>query len=195
MPSNSSRREFLDTVLSVSAAIVAVCALVVTTYQTKIMREQQRASAWPRLDLTNTTGPHLYARVVRNVGLGPALVRNVQVTLDGRSMRDWDDVSAGLFGADYGRVFAADTALRASKSDVRRGIVLLPGASIEQLRLEGGSVPDTVLRAVFSGRLRWSACYCSLYGDCWKTNSWASTDPLPTRACPETADSTREFRD
>lgn len=193
MSEKSSRREFLDTVLSVSAAVVALSALGVSIYQAKLARDQQRASAWPRLDLTNNNGPHLYGRVIRNVGLGPAIVRSMTITANGRALRTWSEVGIAIYGPDARRMIANDTALQTAFSSVHRGSVLLPGASIEQIRLSGSALADTFENAAMSGRLLWTTCYCSLYGDCWTTTSQGE-EPTPARSCPERADTTREFR-
>ncbi|HEY0780003.1 MAG TPA: hypothetical protein VGD56_18705 [Gemmatirosa sp.] len=192
MPSAASRREFVDRVVSLSAAIVAVSALAVSIYQAKLARDQQRASVWPRLDLTNNNGPHLYARVIRNVGLGPALVRNMEVTFDGRPLRQWGDLARTILGPDAKRIIEADTTLEFMMSTVHRGSVLLPGASVEQLHLKGGTLPDAVMTAAFSGRLLWKACYCSLYGDCWTVTS-ISDEPTAVGSCPDKANASREF--
>ena len=82
------RSELLQRVLSGSAALVAVSALLVSMYQTKIMREQQRMSAWPYVRLIKSNVPS-YARVIDNLGLGPALVRSVVITVDGRPTTTW----------------------------------------------------------------------------------------------------------
>ena len=185
-------RTVLDWVLSASAALVALCALGVSLYQTRLMREQQRASVWPRLDLPQTTGGSTYGRMVRNQGLGPALVRSVEVTVDGRPMHRWNDVATALLADSADEIFRRDTALAAQHNSVKRGLVILPGATVHHMRLESRIVAPLFERAA-RRRLQTTICYCSLYGDCWIARE-AADDPAPVRACPARADTTREFR-
>lgn len=182
----------LDRVLSLAAAFVAVCALAVSVYQTKIMREQQRASAWPRLDLPQSTSATTYGRLVQNQGLGPALVRSVEITYDGRHMRDWNAVTAAVFGDSAERVFARDSALAIETNTVARGSVILPGATVSHIRVHSAAVAPLLARLA-SGRLRTAICYCSLYGECWRvTQDDDADDPMPVDACE--ADPARQFR-
>lgn len=42
-----------NTILSITATIVSVCALFVAAYQTILMRQQQSASVWPKLVISH----------------------------------------------------------------------------------------------------------------------------------------------
>lgn len=191
MPSNNPRREFLDTVLSVSAAIVALSALVVTTYQTKIMREQQKMSAWPRVALSNTGSNDNYGYIVQNVGIGPALVRSATLAVDGRFLRTWDDV----LGAAVGDTSKIDSLIRTSTmvtSSIHPGTVLLPSATTELMRVQK-ALARPLYHLFHSGRVRVRVCYCSVYGDCWLADNQAgSSDPAEVAGCPNKPD--REFQ-
>lgn len=154
-------------------------------YQAKIMREQQKASAWPYVGLyhSNTHGSQLF---VQNVGLGPALVRTVEYTFDGRPVRTWEDLWRAVAQRDL------LLPLQATTSDIGAGTVLLPGNAVETLRVE--APPSVVARldqASRHDRLVRRICYCSLYDDCWITDSHAP-EPVPVRAC--VVDTTRAFR-
>ena len=191
MPSNSSRREFLDTALSVSAAVVALSALVVSAYQAKIAREQQKMSAWPRVYMYNTGSNSNYGYIVQNVGVGPALVRSATLAVDGRYLRTWTDVLAAA-GVDTTKLDSLGPTTTFITSSVRPGSVLLPGVTTELLRTQG-QLARPVYQLFHSGRLRLRVCYCSVYRDCWVADSESDTpDPAEVAACPN--DPGREFR-
>jgi hypothetical protein len=185
-------RAALDRALSASAGLVALCALGISFYQAYLTREQQRASVWPRLDLMMTTGGPAYARMVRNQGLGPALVRSVEVTVDGRPVRRWGEVARLLLGDSADAMIARDSTLTFEVNTVTRGLVIQPGTTVYHLRVENSPIVRRVERAA-ARRLRTRVCYCSLYNDCWAVREGADIDPAPVDACPARPDTAREF--
>jgi hypothetical protein len=73
-----------DRIVSLSAMVVGVGSLAIILYQTKLMREQQRASVMPYLMIavqSNSEGAFL---TVRNTGIGPAVLGDVRVRYKGR---------------------------------------------------------------------------------------------------------------
>lgn len=155
-----------------------------SAYQAYLAREQQRMSAWPyvSLDNSNAAGAHFF---VRNVGLGPALVRAVEVTVDGRPARTWGAVVRAAVGGD--------TALSYStvSSSLGAGTVVLPGAAVETFRLVGPpAVAERLHQAATRDRIVRRVCYCSLYRECWWADS-RTQGQEPVRACA--ADTARAF--
>lgn len=180
-------RSRADRLLSASAGIVAACALLVSVYQTYIMRQQQRMSAWPYVTQGNTGSDSTYGRLVSNVGLGPALVRSMTVDVAGLRVHTWAeflDRTTGLDSAGVQRTFGGHLVT----SSVRRGMVILPGTSVELLRYRGPE-HDFVRGAVADAkRVRVRICYCSLYAECWMSDTAdEAPEPSPVRACPDRA--------
>jgi hypothetical protein len=79
-------------VVSASASIVAVIALLTALYQAKLARDQAKASIWPYLIQGNSSNDG-YARIVQNVGLGPALIRGFEVTVDEHIVKNWKEAA------------------------------------------------------------------------------------------------------
>ncbi len=179
------RSELLDRVLSASAALVAASALAVSVYQARIMREQQVMSAWPYV-VQGNTGVDPYARIVQNVGLGPALVRSFIVEVDGRPVHYWGELREAV---EHGSR-PAPIATRSTSSTLRRGLVLLPGTPSEVLHVEGADAAARMRAVLTDERVRMRVCYCSLYEDCW-TSDTREYEPVRVAACP--SDATREF--
>jgi hypothetical protein len=72
-----------DRIMSVSAIVAAIAAVLIAAYEARINREYQRISVWPRIQQSNSFVPgEPYRRIVSNVGVGPALIRSVQVNVD-----------------------------------------------------------------------------------------------------------------
>ena len=84
-----------NAILSITATIVSICALFVATYQTVLMRQQQNAAVWPKLVINNPYVEGIgmvpfYKLSVRNVGIGPAIIRGLAITYNGRNYADMD---------------------------------------------------------------------------------------------------------
>jgi hypothetical protein len=188
----SRARALLDRVLSASAGLVALSALGVSVYQTYILREQQRMSAWPYLTLYNSTADGA-SRFAQNVGLGPALVRSVVVRVDGRAVGSWGEALAAAVGdTAFDALRRAEGGASIVTSTLGRGTVLLPGVPLEQLRVTGGPLVARLLPVMRADRIVTQVCYCSLYADCWTASS-AVDEPVPVPSCA--AGTAREFRE
>ena len=80
-----------EKLLSASAILISLCTLVVFTYQTVLIRKQQYLSVYPHLNLSNEgTGSSNYKFVIKNEGIGPAFVK--EINLEAPSGKQYDDV-------------------------------------------------------------------------------------------------------
>ena len=69
-----------DNLLSFSAIFISICTLMVFLYQTNLIRKQQFMSVYPHLTLQNFgTLTENYSFVLKNDGIGPAIIESVQV--------------------------------------------------------------------------------------------------------------------
>ena len=136
-----------------SAMLIGICALVVSIVEVRIMRQEQRANAWPRVEPFVDTGQNFVMRLT-NKGFGPALIRGVVVTVDSVPVRNWDELSFKLVGdsVQYTQAKITDTVL-APQNDIVIFRPGQPGAS----ELFSNSI----------GRVGIEVCYCSIYDDCW----------------------------
>ncbi len=93
-------------VIALAVSIISICALVVSIKQTQIMSEQRvlmyeqsKASVWPRLEVGLVESHNLddysistFKLNVNNGGVGPAIVKSVRVTFDGKIVKYWGDL-------------------------------------------------------------------------------------------------------
>lgn len=172
------RRRDWDGVAAIIAAFVGLLALCVSGYTAYVQRQQVRAQVWPFLEAGNDDSDQ--SLVVYSKGVGPAIVKNAQIRVDGKPQRNWDQVYE-TFGIDKPHTYS-DSTLSPN--------VLSPG---EQVRIIKFPEADDwkQFRAAAIGRLAIDVCFCSTLGECWmysdphlighKSAPWTVT---PREECP-----------
>jgi hypothetical protein len=191
-----------DRIVSLSAMVVGVGSLVIILYQTKLMREQQRASVMPYLMMAiqSSTNDHRTYLVVRNAGIGPALLGEVRVRYKGKDFAadpyDFfvqqrpDILKTVPMGVDKlipGRLMPAGEWIQTMGSDGEQHIQLLDAmlrlfvvAEVPKTWLAGigADGPDSDKAVVFIP-------YSSVYGDTWHLRSDSFVPvPGPTPSVP-----------
>jgi hypothetical protein len=147
------RRREWDGVAAVIAALVGLLALCVSGYTAYLQREQVRAQVWPYLE-TGISGSKRELTLV-NKGVGPALIRSVQIYVDSKPQHDWDAVYAAL-GLKFEH--------RPPYSTVS-SVVLSAGEHIDQVLF--WNTDDFNLYAKQATRVAMRLCYCSTMKECW----------------------------
>jgi len=155
------RREIRwDAVAAIIASLIGLLSLVVAGYTAYVQRytaniqvEQVRAQVWPYLIAGNDDLSQ--ALTVDNKGAGPAIVRDVQVRLDGKPQRNWNGVLLALGVPQHHFV----------QTTINHD-VLSPGEHLQMIRF-----PDKELWQKFHDaaldRLSVDICYCSTLDECW----------------------------
>lgn len=82
---------------AVIATFVGICALCVSGYTAYMQRQQVRAAVWPILEY-NTSNDPMIRFTLDNKGVGPAIIRHVQVLVDGQPVPNWYEVLQKLIG-------------------------------------------------------------------------------------------------
>ena len=155
------RREIRwDAVAAIIAPLVGFLALLVAGYTAYIARytadiqtKQVEAQVWPYLIVGNNDLTQ--SLVVDNKGMGPAIVRSVQVRIDGKPQQSWNQLVTTLGIPQHH--FAQTTVNQ---------YVLSPGEQLQAIRF-----PDKDLWQRFHdaamNRLSVDICYCSTLDECW----------------------------
>ena len=164
-PPASPNRLSTDRLLAFSAVFLSLAALVVAIFQTAILREQQRASAWPHLQLGTSMIDGAYAMTLGNNGVGPAIVREVDIDFDGR---DYASLKA-VFDAEIRGASAIDTLDYGHYYwDVETGDVLAIQQEIDLFRVVNApAAAETVAEAFADPRFRFAIRYADVYGNEW----------------------------
>ena len=155
-----------DRLLAIAAVFLSLAALVVAIFQTAILREQQRASAWPHLQLETSRLESDYAMTLSNNGVGPAIVQAVEISFDGRqyaSLKQLFDVevrgATTIDSLEYGHYF----------SDIVAGDVLAIEQKLSLFRVVNvHTVSDIVAETFEDERFRLRIRYADVYGHAWE---------------------------
>ena|SRR2546423_1352939 len=178
-----SRSDLTDRIMSVSAIVAALAAVLVAAYEARINREYQRISVWPHITQSNTfVADQPYTRTVANVGIGPAMIRSVEIRVDGNICRSWNDVVPAL---------AKRKIPNHVYSWMHNGAVVLPGKEIPVLKIAAGDDARAFWEGTQTDRLSIRICYSSLYGECWMSDS---AHEEPTRVSQCVSDPAKEFQ-
>lgn len=145
-----------DALAAIIASLVGLLALLVAGYTAYIQRQQVRAQVWPYLIGGNSGSES--SLVWMNKGVGPAIVRNLEVTVAGKSQRDWQSVerSLGLPSLPYGQ-------------STLNGYVMSPGEKIGWIKFNDKSGYRAFMSAAKRLDMEAVACYCSTLDECWTT--------------------------
>jgi len=166
-----------ETFIAVAALIVSLSAVVVGIYEAALQRKHDRAEVWPHLEITTFVMPNGAMLSVENTGIGPAIVRSVVVTLDGKPTHNWNEVLTGLLGhppAPFSNSTIAESAVR-------------PGVKTTLVGIPLEDRPPDFLKAV--ARVGISICYSSVFEEYWMLHddhvggrtTWQQVPGCPTQ--------------
>ena len=181
-----------EMVAALSAVIIGACALVVSFYEVRIMRADQRASVLPLVELTRSTlraprddsaGAGTVTRLAfnaENVGIGPAKVVDFRVTVDGMAFTTWGDAMRALLDRHEFINYGSSTIV---------GRTIPAGRSIAMFTIAGTELARDIDANV--DRLDFEACFCSVFNECW-TASYQDFRTTEVSGCKPDADSFQE---
>ena len=179
-----------EMLVGISAVVIGVCALGVSLYETNLMREEQRAAVIPLVELSrsfflengedDSKGMRLILSL-ENVGIGPARIQDFRVTVDGEPQPTWRAAMNALLGEDVIAPYVQSTI---------NGRTIPVDRRVDMFDLRDSSVARRML-ADFE-RLDLSACYCSVFDDCWHTSYKTFGAATEVESCETSADSFTE---
>jgi hypothetical protein len=153
---------------AIASGFVALIALAVSTYNVVLQRQQLRAQTWPHLEWSYSDGEgDKFTFSLANTGTGPAQIKSVLVTFDGKPVSTWREV-----------VTQVAPSLKHGYSSVG-GRVLGAGVEISPLTLTPHPSKDE--EAALLKRFDVQLCYCSVLGDCWLL----ADEEKPVAKCPK----------
>lgn len=164
-PTAVERREIKwDAVAAIIASLVGFLALLVAGYTAYVQRytaeiqnKQVQAQVWPYV-ISGNDDLNL-ALTVSNQGVGPAIVRGVQVRMDGKPQSDWNHIVANM-GLPPHSFF---------QSTINR-YVLSPGERLQIIRFSDKALWQRFENAALN-RMSIDICFCSTLGECWMSRN------------------------
>ncbi len=187
-PSETAERRAVrwDAIAAIIASFIGFLALLVAGYTAYVQRytadlqaEQIRAQVWPFLIAGNDDDSR--SVVVFNKGVGPSIVREAQILVDGQPQPDWDRVLDALHVAKPREAY---------KTSLNPG-VFSPGERVPIIKFDQADAYIRFKKAAV-GHVTMKVCYCSALNQCWLyvdthvvglKNGMPRTDSV--RQCPQ----------
>jgi hypothetical protein len=183
--------------------VIAVCALLISSLasgaswwqarllsdQTAVLRAQLSAQVWPYIELTEELDTDTVAIKLVNNGLGPAVLRSITVSVDGKRSASLTAVLHAILGPELATRRSRGAALgRLSEGQETPGAALRPGDSTNLLVFRSTTLARRFVAA--SDRVAFRMCYCAIVPDqCWLAEGSAQTSSRTSVAsCPEIRD-------
>lgn len=180
--------------------LIAVCALLISSLaagaswwqarvmqaQTHVLQEQLGAQVWPYLGVSAHYSNNTVRLVLENNGLGPAVVRSIALSVDGKPERSFIEGVHAILGPHLIRR-SNHVPIGVDMNSNSPGWVLRAGDSTQLFALTSRRFAPPLARAM--ERFDLHMCYCAITpGTCWMKESGVSSDPQPVRACREIPD-------
>lgn len=185
MPADRPRPRDPEFWIAIGALAVSAIAMLSSVLQFTVQRSQERAAAWPFISLNTAYSSEGFAFVVQNKGMGPALVRRVDVFLDGRPVEGWPGVLDGLYGP--GHPYGWD---RIGATDVEDR-VFAPGERVEAFSIpwrapggEGASLARTIRVCARASAMPAASPSVSATARCWATAGSPARASTTRRSMP-----------
>ncbi|MEP4051119.1 MAG: hypothetical protein ABJN22_02625 [Litorimonas sp.] len=144
------------------ALALSVTAILVSLLEVSTVRAHVKATVWPHLALDTDSGPDGTAIQLRNKGVGPALVEDIFMKLDGELVTDIETAIVDSIGSTD---ILGDNGYKLI--DVANQVIAA-GETVDILSV-GNSDGANALMRDWTGKLDIQVCYCSIQEDCWTT--------------------------
>ena len=178
MPDNRPWYREPESFIAIAALIVSLSAVTVGVYEAWLQRAHDRAEVWPHVEISTFITPRGASLYLENTGLGPAIIRSVVVSVDGKPQHDWNEVLRTLEGrepAPFNNTTVTDHAIRA-------------GDKAELIGLAQKDIPPGFWKWI--ARVTMKVCYQSAFEDHWMlsddhlggTSKWDAVSDCPPRA-------------
>ncbi len=143
--------------VGIMAIVINIITVSVYMYQANIMQAQQHASAWPYLEWLPSFNEETYYIEITNNGIGPAIIKNVVIELDGKPFPTIDSLFVQLIGTSHFPHYVSTLQNR----------VMPPGKSIRLFQTNSEKGAYAIYNEMQKHEFKLSICYESIYGDAW----------------------------
>lgn len=181
---------WIDLSIALSAIGLSLISLAVAIGNARTQEKMVAAATWPLLQFgtTNVSGDERIIRLTfSNTGVGPALLKTVDVSYAGAEVSDAARLLVQCCG--WSREVNAAVKAEGGRGSIVTSrparVIIAPGESVDILELRRTEANATVWDRLDQERfeLAFDACYCSVFDECWRSDL-KSLEPRPVRACP-----------
>ena len=179
---------WVDIAIALSAITISVISLFVAVAHGRTEEKLVAASSWPFLTFdTEKNGLDAGAwnvyLILQNSGVGPARVKWLRMSLDGKPIRDRADLMSRCCGVPGG---TNDEQIPLGLVSENPPIGVLPARDrVELLTWRARPGHDAIIAKLdgIRHRLRTEACYCSVLDECWISDLTATAEPRHVDRC------------
>jgi hypothetical protein len=172
----------LDFVIAACAIVISLASLWIALRANQTQEQLLKSSVWPYVmfDSSNATatGARQLVFEVRNEGVGPALVRSVAVSYDGRYYPTFNALMAACCKLVHVRNIFSST---------MRNTVIVAHDFVPFIDMPPNQFDLTEYNHIRPQRskIQIQMCYCSVLGDCWFFDTLhGPVQPSAVRECP-----------
>jgi hypothetical protein len=168
----------VDKLIGICAIAVSLATFGIYVYQTHLIQKQQKASVWPYVECyvnytPQSEGKPNYQLVIRNKGVGPAVIKNI--TIDYFGIKHNGDPNDEFLEKLFGKENVPNVV-----TGFANGSVLPAGEKVILLEAsEPEKVADNFFEIFKAAKI--SICYTSIYGDNWTTEK--EKQPVECEKC------------
>jgi hypothetical protein len=164
-----------ESFIALAAPVVSISAVAVGMYEASLQRAHDRAETWPRIDVATFTSQQDATVSIANNGIGPAVIENVVVSVDGKARRNWEEVLDALVGSrpkQFSHYTVGGRAMRAGENSVVLSVPI-------------NDLPPNFWSYI--GRVGIEICYRSVFDERWELDGRLSRKNTLRRvsACQE----------
>jgi hypothetical protein len=171
----------LDFIIASCAIVISLASLWIALRSDQTQEQLLRSSVWPYVeyDTSNATeqGGKRLAFELRNVGVGPAIIRSFALGYKGHFYQTKDELFAACCKlTPREHVFSSTVQSR----------VMMAHETIEFLTIAPDQIDARAYKAIAAAQSYITArfCYCSVLGDCWYLDSGTQGTPMAVKKCP-----------
>lgn len=184
-----------DMAVAFSALFVSLCSIGIALHHGRTMQRLVEANSRPFIQITisrdlqaaDHVGTRSLTVLVTNPGAGAARIERFSILVDDKPVKDIGDallLLAGLSPNGSGAAASMSGLGPLTYADVAPSYIK---AGSEQIVLRWPRTPDNAsvwdkVEAAGSDRVKFEACYCSIFDECWIENSHTFR-PSPVRSC------------
>lgn len=180
----------METIVALSAIFTSITALFIAWDQAQVMRAQQHASVQPIVGMDfiadRDEDRQRIRFILENVGVGPALIRNGEITINGSTPKGVHELKKHLLIKPF--------LSQSSSLEIFASRLLGPLGAGKQRVMLGFQVPLSLEYSKVRRQIDYlsqqdiqvNICYCSVFDKCWRASLNSSHHfPQSVHRCEE----------
>jgi hypothetical protein len=182
----------IDFSIAMAAIVISLVSLAVGIHHGRVQERLVAANSWPFLrwgpSYHDDERGQRFSIYIINSGVGPALLKGLVVRYRGKPVRGWVELLQECCGVERPLRNLNPPALGFVTGGQPKGVIR-PGNNVTLLSLVRLPHDPQVWERLSAARLdlTFEACYCSILGECWKSDL-QTLDPARTGQCPGSAE-------